>query len=166
MMSTKGGSVRSPAGNCGTYALKPTNNRVPTFGSSYYMSRCETILSSAGPMSPWLEGINLFMKVVLSAEPWKSEPNLHQIPWRYDEPYFIHSGKPHLKIGVMWDDLVVRPAAPVKRALKELVEKLKTLEGFTVTEWRPYQHERGIKILVRYRDSLGKRAVDEIRLEF
>ena len=148
LLTIQGGSVRSPAGNCGTYALRTTTGRVPTFGSSYYMSGCETIISSAGPMSPTLEGLNLFMKVVLDSVPWKSDLSLHQVPWRDTRTYFTRDGKRQLNVGVLWDDKVVKPTPPVVRALKEVVERLKALEGFEVTEWEPYQHERAMKILV------------------
>ena len=149
LLRSEGGSVRSPAGNCGTYALRTTTGRVPTFGSSYYMSGCETIISSAGPMSPTLEGLNLFMKVVLDSEPWKCDLSLHQLPWRDTEAYFVENGRRQLNVGILWDDKVVKPTPPVFRALKEVVERLKGLEGFAVTAWEPYQHERGTKILVR-----------------
>ena len=113
------------------------------------MAKSETILSTLGPMSPWLDGINLFMKVVLDSEPWKSDASLYPLPWRDTSAYFIRSGgRPQLNIGVMWDDQIVKPVAPVNRALREVVDKLKTLDGFKVTEWSPYQHERGMKILV------------------
>ena len=112
------------------------------------MSGCETIISSAGPMSPTLEGLVLFMKAVLDSEPWKSDLSLHQLPWRDMQAYFIRGGRRQLNIGVLWDDKVVKPAAHVTRALKQVVDRLSASEGFTVTEWEPYQHERGMSILV------------------
>ena len=113
------------------------------------MSGCETIISSAGPMSPTLEGLNLFMRVVLDSEPWKFDLSLHQLPWRDTETYFVQNGRRHLNVGVLWDDKVVKPTAPIVRAMKQVVEKLQTLEGFAITDWEPYQHERGMRILVR-----------------
>ena len=101
-------------------------------------------------MSPSLEGIKLFMKVVLDAEPWKSDPSLLPLPWQDKEDYFLQKdARHHLRVGVMWDDRVVKPVAPVTRALREVVEKLKGLEAFTVTEWHPFHHDQGMKILVR-----------------
>lgn len=62
--------------------------------------------------------------------------------------FTFRDGQRQLNVGVMWDDLVVKPVAPVARALEEVVDKLRSLEGFTVSQWIPYQHDRAMKILV------------------
>ena len=156
-----GGSLRAPAGYCGLYTLKATGNRIPLRGPGYYMTGSGTFIAVAGPMSPTFESLSLFMKVVLSTEPWKSDPVLHQIPWRDTERYFMRNNKPHINIGVMWDDEVVRPAKCVRRVLGEVVEALKRTEGFSITEWLPYQHERGMKMLEKFYSPDGGKAVLE-----
>ena len=147
-----GGSVRSPAGNCGIWGFKPTTHRLPNLGLAYYMSSNEAIQGTSGPICPSFEGLNLFMKLILDTEPWKKDLSLYPLPWRDTKSYFLReNGQHQINIGVMWDDGVVKPSAPVTRALKELVNKLEALPGFKVTTWNPYHHERGMKILVGLR---------------
>lgn len=70
--------------------------------------------------------------------------------WRYDEEWLPKDkeGKKKLKVGVMWDDGVVKPHPPVLRAMKELVDKLKVAEGVEVVEWKPYKHDLAWEIIV------------------
>ncbi|KAF7588619.1 hypothetical protein BBP40_005457 [Aspergillus hancockii] len=144
-----GGSIRSPASNCGLYGFKPTTGRLPIIGCAAYVIGCETILGTLGPLSPTLGGIELFMKVVLAAKPWTSDPSLHQIPWRDNESHICWDGKKRLTVGVLWDDGVVKPAPPVSRALQETVDQLKTVPGIEVIEWKPYQQKEALEILTR-----------------
>jgi amidase len=83
-----------------------------------------------------------FSKGVIGAEPWKIDPRCLPLPWR------TVSVGPKLKIGVMWNDSVVRPTPPVTRALKEVVEKLKA-NGHEIIEWLPTGHLQGVKLMVR-----------------
>ena len=104
---------------------------------------CDTIAGTIGPMSPSLEGIDLFMKVALDAKPWVNDPSLHQKPWITGQ-----TPTDKLTIGVMWDDGVVKPSPPVTRALVEVVEKLKQVPGVKIVEWKPYNHGNAMDILV------------------
>lgn len=149
LSSCAGGSIRSPASNCGLYGLKPTNGRVPLIGCAAYVIGCETILGTLGPLSPTLGGINLFMKTILAAKPWTGDPSLHQIPWRDNESHIYRDGKKRLTVGVIWDDGVVKPSPPVVRALQETVERLKACSSdVEVIEWKPYQQQEALDILV------------------
>lgn len=94
-------------------------------------------------MSPSLDGIELFMQVVLNSKPWNDDLSLHQTPWRIPEPT-----TKKLTVGVIWDDGVVKPSPPVLRALKEVVEKLKDLPDVEVIDWAPYKHDEAMKLLV------------------
>lgn len=87
------------------------------------------------------------MKTVLGSQPWLSDPSLHPIPWRAEIPH-LHRGGKKLTVGVMWDDGVVQPAPAVTRALKEIVGRLKTTSDVDVIEWKPYQQENALEILV------------------
>lgn len=53
------------------------------------------------------------MKTVLDARPHIEDPALVPIPWRDDVLYLTRDGKRRLKVGVMWDDGVVKPHPPI-----------------------------------------------------
>jgi len=104
-----------------------------------------------GPMSTSLEGIKLFMKTVIDARPWITEPSLVPIPWN-EVPFFGPAAtflnlKKKLKIGVMWHDGVVQPHPPVTRALREVVGKLKEMRPLEIIDWTPYRHDEACKSL-------------------
>lgn len=63
------------------------------------------------------------------------------MPWRTVER------KQRLKLAVLWDDGMVRPTPPVRRALRETVEKLRRA-GHEVVDWEATGHEEGNDILV------------------
>lgn len=138
------GSVRSPAANCGVYGLKPTSGRVPVNGWLSGFAGTDNILPVIGPLSTSIHGIKLFMQVLIDAKPWLVEPSLIPIPWRRDLIDYPWIKK--LKIGVLWDDEVVRPHPPVTRALKEVVDKLKNVPGIEIIEWKPYEQEKAWSI--------------------
>ena len=139
-----GGSIRSPAANCGVYGLRPSSYRIPVAGFAGPMAGEEQIVPVIGPLSPSLDGIKLFMRTVIAAQPWLKEPSLVPIPWREDQKHFA-DGK--LKVAVMWHDGVVRPHPPVTRALNEVVKKLKKAQGVEVVNWIPYKHDEAWKII-------------------
>ena len=142
-----GGSIRSPAANCGLYGLRPTSYRLPTDGCSATMLSQEQIVAVIGPLSTSLEGIKTLMKIVLSAKPWLVEPSLVPLPWRDGESHLVSAGKKRLKVGIMWSDEVVRPHPPVIRALKEVAEKLKAVDGVELVDWKPYKHDEAWEII-------------------
>ena len=137
-----GGSIRSPAANCGVYGLRPSSYRIPVEGWSATMAGQEQVVAVLGPLSTSLGGVKLFMKTVLAAKPWLNEPSLLPIPWRDQETYFptIAGGK-KLRVAVLWDDGIVKPHPPVLRALREVVDKLKVIEGIELVDWQPYDHD-------------------------
>lgn len=137
-----GGSIRSPAANCGVYGLGPTSYRIPMEGISATMGGQEQIVAVLGPLSTSLDGVRIFMKTVIGAKPWLREPSLIPFPWRDQESWLrapSSSGK--FRIAVMWDDRVVRPHPPITRALLEVVEKLREVEGVELLEWEPHAHD-------------------------
>ncbi|KAH8654967.1 amidase signature domain-containing protein [Tricladium varicosporioides] len=145
-----GGSIRSPAANCGIYGFKPTAMRLPLVGLAACMLGCDMIAGTIGPMSRTLDGIELFMKVVLDSKPWEKDLSLMQMPWRSPNSLTIASfPKRKLTIGVILDDGIVKPSPPVARALRVVVEKLKLLPDVEVMEWHPHKHEYGMEILKR-----------------
>ena len=139
-----GGSIRSPASNCGLYGFRPSTYRVPWDGCMSTMMGEEQIVPVLGPLSTSLEGIKLFMKSVIVAKPWLNEPSLVPLPWRDTVDYFPES---KIRLGVMWHDGVVQPHPPIKRALKVLCEKFQSLNNVEVSEWKPYKHDWAWKII-------------------
>ena len=142
-----GGSIRSPSANCGVYGLRPSSYRIPFDGLMYTMGGQEQIVPVLGPLSTSLEGVKLFMKTVIGGKPWLKEPSLVPIPWRDQESYFGNPSKKKLRVGVMWDDGVVKPHPPVVRALQEVVDKLKDMQSVEIVEWKPYKHDEAWNII-------------------
>lgn len=139
-----GGSIRSPAANCGIYGFKPTAFRIPTDGWCSTMAGADPIPGVIGPMSTSLEGIKLFMQVVIDSQPWLLEPALIPIPWNSS----IYITADHsLRIGVMWNDGVITPHPPITRAMKELVSHLQKVPNIEVVDWTPYLHDEAWAII-------------------
>lgn len=140
-----GGSIRVPAANSGVFGFKPTSNRLPTSGWSAAMAGTESILAAIGPLSTSLEGARLFTKTILDQQPWLRQPSLVAMDWRDETQYFPDR---KIRVGVMYDDGVVRPHPPVLRAVSKLVEKLKGSPNVEVVEWKPYKHDLAWAIIV------------------
>lgn len=142
-----GGSIRSPAANCGVYGFRPTSFRLPMDGLSACMMNSEQIIPVIGPLSTSLEGLKIFMKVIIAAKPWLAEPSLLPFPWKDQHNLMGKSESKKLKVAVLWDDRVVKPHPPVTRALQEVVQKLKGVPGVEVVDWKPYKHDEVWPIL-------------------
>ncbi|KAJ5737666.1 uncharacterized protein N7483_002791 [Penicillium malachiteum] len=113
------GSVRIPARFCGTYGFKPSTSRIPNGG----MRICTTlglrfILSTTGPLSLDLDGIEILLKTIFSARPSLYDSTALDIPWR-DVPR-----KPVLRIGVMHETFLFPLHPPIRKALNESVSLL------------------------------------------
>lgn len=107
----------------------------------------EHIIPVIGPLSTSLEGIKMFMKTIIAAQPWLVESSLLPFPWK-DE--ISHSGarsSKRLKVGVLWDDGVVKPHPPVIRALQEVAESLNHVDGIELVDWKPYKHDLAWEII-------------------
>ncbi|KAK0122254.1 hypothetical protein ONS95_010505 [Cadophora gregata] len=139
-----GGSMRSPAANCGIYGFKPTVFRIPTDGWCSTMAGADPIPGVIGPMSATLEGIKLFMQVVIDSQPWLLEPALIPIPWNSSVRMF--QTQP-LKIGVMWHDGVITPHPPITRAMTDLVYHLRKVPTIEIVDWKPYLHDEAWAII-------------------
>ena len=135
-----GGSIRAPAANNGLYGFRPTSYRIPISGVTA-PSGFEHIVPVIGPLSTSLEGLKIFVKTVIASKPWIRDPALIPFPWRDDVQYLGGEGGKRLKVGVMWDDGVVKPHPPVIRAMKEVVAKLKNVPGVKIVDWKPYKHD-------------------------
>lgn len=102
----------------------------------------ETVLATNGPMMTDRESLELFMQVVLAAEPWRLEPSIRVQPWA---PYQF---KKPIKVAVQWWDGVVSPHPPMLRALREVSEACKRA-GMKVVDWdsEALNHQKGWEIL-------------------
>jgi amidase len=74
------------------------------------------------------------MKTVIDSRPWLKEPSLFPFPWRDEVSYIERASGGKLKIGVMWDDGVVKPHPPITRALEEVVQSLRMVPGIEVVD--------------------------------
>lgn len=101
-----------------------------------HMTGKETILGINGPICTDRQTIELFMKVVLDAKPWLSNPSVYPQFWT---PYHFDSP---LKIAVQWSDNIVTPHPPIIRALKSVSEACRR-SGFEVVDWQSLNHDQG-----------------------
>ncbi|GAW23440.1 hypothetical protein ANO14919_129990 [Xylariales sp. No.14919] len=143
-----GGSIRSPAANNGVFGFKPTAPRLPVGGWTATMLPADHILATIGPLSTSLGGVELFVRTVLRARPWLKEPSLVAIPWRDGDLLGEETGR-KLRVGVIWDDGVVRPHPPVVAALSRVVEKLKASGEVEVVDWECWKHDLAWEVIAR-----------------
>ncbi|KAH7136258.1 amidase signature domain-containing protein [Dactylonectria macrodidyma] len=137
-----GGSIRCPAAHVGIYGFKPTAKRIGTMGHRAMAAGRETIAGCPGPMTTDRDGLELFMKVALSAKPWRLDPSLTVKDWT---PYTFT--KP-LKVAIQWWDGVVQPHPPMTRALREVADACRKA-GMEVVDWNSeaLDHKKGWDIL-------------------
>ncbi|OTA63241.1 amidase [Hypoxylon sp. EC38] len=141
-----GGSIRVPAANNGIFGFKPTAMRLPNYGWAAAMAGAEAILATTGPLSTSLEGLRLFTKAILDQKPWLKQPSLVPLDWKDEAAYFPDR---KLRVGVIYNDNVVRPHPPVLRAITELVAKLKESPNVEVVDWKPWKHDLAWEIIAK-----------------
>lgn len=148
-----GGSIRNPAALCGIYGLRPTTNRVPNSGTRTYVPGRDSVLGVFGPLAISLRDIELLMQTLVGAEaaPWRVDPALLEMPWRGTVQQ--DRAPRTLRVGVMWDDGVVRPVKPVVRALQDVVATLQRSPRIEIVDFPAVQMQQSweiIRRLVRY----------------
>ncbi|OQD88778.1 hypothetical protein PENANT_c003G08381 [Penicillium antarcticum] len=93
--------------------------------------------SVAGPMATSLATTEYFMESLLKSDPWNIDPGAIPIPWRKELAAPPTNRK--LRLGVVFDDGVVKPQPPVARAMRETVAALRAV-GHEVIEWDTSLH--------------------------
>ncbi|KAJ5999932.1 hypothetical protein N7481_000341 [Penicillium waksmanii] len=130
-----GGSIRVPSDLQGLYSICPTTGRVPWDCSILHQHYL--VPPVAGPMSTSLSTSEYFMERLLASSPWNIDPAAIPIPWRKELATPPTDRK--LKLGVVFDDGVVKPQPPVARAMRETVQALRDA-GHEVIEWDTTLH--------------------------
>ncbi|KAL4969353.1 amidase signature domain-containing protein [Aspergillus stella-maris] len=116
-----GGSIRVPSNLQGLYSICPSTGRVPWDCS--YMHQHYLVPPVAGPMARSIDTIEYFMASLSDSAPWDVDPGCIPISWRKELAAKPELGK-KLKLGIVYDDGVVRPQPPVARAMREVAKKL------------------------------------------
>lgn len=74
-------------------------------------------------MASSLATTEYFMEKLLASSPWNVDPSAIPLPWRTELATPPTDRK--LRLGVVFDDGVVKPQPPVARAMRETVQALR-----------------------------------------
>lgn len=114
------GSIRIPAICNGTFALKPSADRIPYGGqTSSARGGLAGIKACAGPLATSVRDLELLMRVVANADPWQADSSVIFAPWRSVAP------KATLRLGLIQEDPHFPLHPPVLRTLTQAADKLR-----------------------------------------
>jgi len=133
--------VRIPSTFCGLYTLRPSYERLPYSGALNALEGQQSISSVLGPMTNSIAGVKIFTKSIIDAKPWSKDPCVIKKAWSEEEYNLVdHGGREgQLCFAIMWDNEVVRPFPPMKRAL-EMTKAALVAAGHKVIDWGAHRH--------------------------
>ncbi|KAH9897145.1 amidase [Xylariomycetidae sp. FL2044] len=115
------GSIRIPSLCCGTYGFRPSAGRVP-FGRQLMPANAGigAISPTAGPMANDMDVLQIFMKAVIDARPFRHDATVLDIPWRDTNG----PQRPKLRLGLLPEDPLFPLHPPVKGTASKAVATL------------------------------------------
>ncbi|OAQ96063.1 hypothetical protein LLEC1_03506 [Akanthomyces lecanii] len=158
-----GGSVRIPAAFCSLYSLKPTHNRTSYRDVANTNPGQLNYASSVGVMATSVDSLKLVLSALISTKPWVRDPNVVPMPWRSDiekstleraDSMGKATGKPALKLGILYNDGFMTPHPPIARGLGMLRDAVKKA-GHTIVDWHPPHHQQAAHIHLQFLTSDG-----------
>lgn len=104
----------------------------------------EIMPSVLGPISATLDGLAIFLKAVMAAQPWRLDPLALRLPWNESEYNLANHGGPsaQLVFAIQWDDGFVRPNPPYTRAL-QLTKAALEAAGHKIIDWVSHKTVEG-----------------------
>ncbi|KAH3684551.1 hypothetical protein WICPIJ_004441 [Wickerhamomyces pijperi] len=123
--SDLGGSIRQPCAFSGLFGLRPTSLRVPHLNQHSVVPGLESLRGVNGPIGRDIDTLRLYMRTILSSEPWRLNPHVVPLPWNEDAAaaaaaadFDLNEG---VTIAVLRSDHLVVPTPPIQRAIEEVV---------------------------------------------
>lgn len=126
--SDLGGSIRQPSSFQNLFALKPSSLRFPHKNTTI-VPGLESLNGTNGPLSTDIDSLKLYAQVIIESKPWLQDSKVVPLEWKG-----LDLSSETLRFGVLIDDGVLRPTAPVKRALDTVMAQLKKA-GHEVVIW-------------------------------